>query len=151
MKTRIYALPFSLILFLLLFFPTQAQEAKKMLQDTTVQNEVMGQICSNRPMMNRMMDHMMKNDQAMEMMRQNREMMDSLNGGGKEAMMEDRQMMKNMMQMAERDSAMCGRMMNMMMNNTQMMEMMMNNPEMMEKMQEMRQEKRKRHQGRKGR
>lgn len=151
MKTRIYALPLSLILFLLLFFPTQAQEAKKMLQDTTVQNEVMGQICSNRPMMNRMMDHMMKNDQAMEMMRQNREMMDSLNGGGKEAMMEDRQMMKNMMQMAERDSVMCGRMMNMMMNNTQMMEMMMNNPEMMEKMQEMRQEKRKRHQGRKGR
>lgn len=89
-----------------LFAQHQHQSAKDLLKDKATQDSVMTAIAGDHQMMMNMMQHMKQNKQAMYMM-------------------QDKGMMKQMMDMAGKDSSMCRSMMSMMMENKNMHQMMM--------------------------
>ncbi|HUZ60399.1 MAG TPA: hypothetical protein VMU83_16625 [Hanamia sp.] len=105
----------------------QHQSAKEMMKDKAMQDSVMTMISKNSEMMDKMTMHIMNNKVAMHIM------------------MQKKGMMKEMMNMADKDSTTGRAMMNMMMQHPDMMNMMMSmmmqRPEMMERMQGMMQNK----------
>lgn len=109
----------------------QAKSTAEILQDGQRREEIMVAISKDHDMMNEMMDHMMKNDYAIQMMEghqgmigkmmSNRQMM--MNMMEKDTAMA-KMMMDNMMGIMEKDSTMSNIMGGMMMGNKHMMSMM---------------------------
>ena len=86
----------------------QHQSAKEMMKDKPMQDCIVTMISGNPMMMNKMTMHIMKNKEAMH------------------TMMQQKGMMKEMMDMTSKDSTMSRNMMNMMMQHPDMMKMMQN-------------------------
>ncbi|MCQ0110063.1 hypothetical protein [Zhouia amylolytica] len=131
MKTKIgFCLAFIMTMVLLGCAQEKNVQADEMLKDETKQNEIMTAIVEDHEMMMNMMDHIKKNDHAMQMMRgdsvmmydmmQGNQMVDLMRGSPK--MMGT--MMQYMMKMATEDTTACKAMGSMMMGNEHMMRMM---------------------------
>lgn len=109
----------------------KSQTAEELLKDPVKQEEIMTAICNDHQMMTNMMDQMMKNDHAMQMMMGNQAMMGKMMQGehamgmmeGNHEMMGN--MMQNMMKMMEKDTTMCRMMGEMMMKDEHARGMMM--------------------------
>lgn len=112
-------------------FGCSNQRAEDLLKDPDKQNDLMTAICTDHQMMTNMMDHMMKNDHAMQMMMGNQEMMSQMMQGehamgmmeGNHEMMGN--MMQHMMKMMQKDTSMCRMMGEMMMKDDHTKGMMM--------------------------
>lgn len=109
----------------------KSQTAEELLKDPDKREEIMTAICADHQMMTNMMDHMMKNDHAMQMMMGNQEMMSQMIQGehamgmmeGNHEMMGN--MMQHMMKMMQKDTSMCRMMGEMMMKDDHTKGMMM--------------------------
>lgn len=107
------------------------ESVNAMLNNPVTQNEIMTAISGNHQMMGNMMDHIMQNKHAMQMMQMNKDMMQGMMEGDQTMnMMKNNPelmtaMMNMMMGIADADSSVRNQMSGMMMDHPKMMNMMM--------------------------
>ncbi len=109
----------------------QEQTGAEILTDPQIRKEIMKTICKDHEMMVEMMEQMMQNDHALQMMTEDNQMMQNMMsnrvmmmGMMKKDTLTTKMMMENMMHMMESDFVMCKMMGDMMMSNQHMMNMM---------------------------
>ena len=108
----------------------QQQTIEELLTDPQTRVEIMKTICNDHELMNEMMEQLMQNDHAMQMMTGNHQMVQNMMsnrvmmmGMMKKDTATTMMMMDNMMQMMESDFVMCKMMGDAMMDNQHMMGM----------------------------
>lgn len=129
-KRRIIKYIVGVAVFLLTACNSEQEDVSEVLADDARRSEIMDSICNNPVMMRQMMDHMMGNERAMNMMMDNTGMMEQMmNDQHMMRMMEENHdltgtMMNQMMQMMAGDSIICRDMQELMMQNKHMKSMM---------------------------